>query len=765
MAKRPAVGVPVLLDDSTNLWFLSEWSSAARLVITQQMPLDFLWFTVSTTMHLKLTLAFSLSLLIPWLCIRPIMAGEDRIAGRPEGPWRRLFLDATVVEERVNVKRVFHTVTKHPRNPLLIKDRAWEGAGPYLYGTVLHRDGRLRMWYHHQNPGGTWNSYAESQDGLLWTKPSLGLIDYQGSKQNNLFATRSVGLSPKPPFDFGQCHNPSVIYQPWHRDPQKRYALYCFSYEFYVPRVAFSPDGLKWTFAQLKDGQGLFRCGDVVNVFHDPYRGRYVATWKTVTARGRAVGVATSADGLAWTKPAPDAVMFADDLDPDATQLYGMPVFPYQGYYLGLPWIYHARWPKDRRATNEALGTAEKNSPCTMDVQFAWSRDLIHWNRTPARPSFIPPGRAGDFDASMVCSARAPVVVGDKLYFYYGGWKRPHNTPVSKNSAAIGLATLRLDGFCSMRAGSSEGHLITRAENLETPSVTINARTHADGHVVAEIVDVMGRTLKGFSRAECLQFQGDQVRHLLGWQTKAFTPQQQATEKRLRFYLRNADLYSYLAVDPSQANTVIYDPTADGGRLPSDRRTRASQRFKMVGRPSGYSLAREDSLTYLDLHSVGGAKTSAAFSKEANWNDATNWCLEMWARIADQGTEPHYGFATPMQPADGRNVSLYLSSKAVGLMTTKGAQHIVLKSVPLDTKAAFRWYRVTHAGGRSGTVTLAVDGKELIKLPFHEFQVRDQTLTNIAFGPNAASQEGRMHVAKFGYRLGTTESLLGPFKR
>ena len=115
-----------------------------------------------------------------------------------------------------------------------------------------------------------------------------------------------------------------------------------------------------------------------------------------------------------------------------------------------------------------------------------------------------------------------------------------------------------------------------------------------------------------------------------------------------------------------------------------------------------------------------------------------------------------------MQHADG---PLYLSSKAVGLMTTKGTQHIVLKSVPLDTKAAFRWYRVTHAGDRAGTVTLAVDGKELIKLPFHEFQVRDQTLTNIAFGPNAASQEGRTHVAKFGYRIGTTESLLGPFKR
>ena len=119
-------------------------------------------------------------------------------------------------------------------------------------------------------------------------------------------------------------------------------------------------------------------------------------------------------------------------------------------------------------------------------------------------------------------------------------------------------------------------------------------------------------------------------------------------------------------------------------------RTRASQRFKMTPRLSGDRLAREDSLAYLDLHSVGGAKTSAAFSKEANWNDTTNWSLEMWARIADQGIEPHYGFATPMQPPVGRNVSLYLSSKAVGLMTTKGAQHIVPKSVPLDTKATFR---------------------------------------------------------------------------
>jgi hypothetical protein len=62
---------------------------------------------------------------------------DDLITGRPAGPWRRLFLDATVVEEQQGVRRVFHAVEKHPASPVLVKDKAWEGAGPYIYGTVM----------------------------------------------------------------------------------------------------------------------------------------------------------------------------------------------------------------------------------------------------------------------------------------------------------------------------------------------------------------------------------------------------------------------------------------------------------------------------------------------------------------------------------------------------------------------------------------------------------------------------------------------------
>ncbi len=294
-----------------------------------------------------------------------------------------------------------------------------------------------------------------------------------------------------------------------------------------------------------KGSSGLFPSGDVVNFFHDPYRQRYVATWKTTTERGRAVGVATSDDGLVWNKPTPSAVMFADDLDPDATQLYGMPVFPYQGYYIGLPWVYNARWPKDRPATDDNLRVAERTSPNTMDVQLAWSRNLVQWNRTPARSSFIPRGAAGEFDSGMIYTARSPVLMGDKLYFYYGGFNGPHNAPAGANRAAIGLGMLRLDGFCSMRAGTSVGHFISRPEQFENPVVSINARTDADGVIEAEIIDGSGKALVGFSRADCISFRGDDVRHRLCWKNSTFAPEQIGVEKRLRFFLRDADIYSY----------------------------------------------------------------------------------------------------------------------------------------------------------------------------------------------------------------------------
>jgi len=551
-----------------------------------------------------------------------------------------------------------------------------------------------------------------------------------------------------------------VIKCPWEPDPAKRYALFCYGADRRKTRAAFSPDGLRWTFVPETAERGLFSSGDVVNFFHDSYRSRYVATWKTGSRRGRAAGVAVSPDGLTWTKPVEGPVFVADDLDPDATQIYGMPVFAYQGLYLGLPWIYNARWFKHGSYTDQRMYEVERDSPCTMDAQLAWSWDLVNWTRPPAREPFIPRGGEREFDCGMIYTARAPVEVGGWLFFYYGGWDGPHNA--TDSNANIGLAMLRLDGFCSMHAGGEEGWLISRREPFYVPRVTINAKTNENGYVVAEILDRQNQPIPGFTRDDCVAFSGDATAHLLAWRNAELPAAVRDEDKKIRFYLKNAELYSYLPDQTTGPVTVTYVPEANGGLLPSDLEIPSRQRFRMAGKPSGYRIVESSGTVYLDLHSVADDKTNAAFYQDAQWDDATDWCVEGWFRVVDQGTEPVYGLATFFRRDRGRAAAIYLREDAAGILTSQGVEHRVLASAELDTTDRFHWYRLVHEGGEEGDVVLSVDGLDVTRVPYASLAIRPDAGHNIGFGPNAGHREGRMHVAKFGYRLGKTDALFGP---
>jgi hypothetical protein len=476
----------------------------------------------------------------------PGLPFETVLAGPAKGPWRRLFLDAWAVEESAGLTRVFHAAEKHPGNPVLKGEKPWETVpaaitGPYVYGTVAWEGDKLRMWYQILTKGNH-VACAESTDGIHWTKPELGIVEFNGSKANNL----SVSAF-HPELAGGECHNPSVIRCPNATDPQKRYALYGFDGPAGHARVAYSPDGLHWTYVPETKKKALFSSSDVVNFFYDPYQQRYTVTWKTRSRRGRAVGVGWSDDGLVWSKPYDGPLFAADDLDPDATQIYGMPVFPYQGLYLGLPWMYNARYFKSGDYSVKKLHEAQEGSPRTMEIQLAWSWDLISWTREPGRQQFIPRGAKDQWDRDMVLTSRAPVLVGDKLYFYYGGCVGAHDD--KRVNAAIGLATLRLDGFCSMRAGDAEGWLISRRDPFRRPAVTINARTGTDGYLLAEILDRKNRVVPGFSKDDCIAFRGDSVSHELKWKSAEIPAAQKANDYKIRFRLKNADLYSYLPAD------------------------------------------------------------------------------------------------------------------------------------------------------------------------------------------------------------------------
>jgi hypothetical protein len=100
--------------------------------------------------------------------------------------------DDYLIAARQKVTRKYHAFEKHPANPLVKADKPWEGNNVYVYGTVLPNESGpgYRMWYHalpeKKGEDAYRLLYATSTDGLKWDKPNLGIVDYHGSKNNNI---------------------------------------------------------------------------------------------------------------------------------------------------------------------------------------------------------------------------------------------------------------------------------------------------------------------------------------------------------------------------------------------------------------------------------------------------------------------------------------------------------------------------------------------------------------------------------------------------
>ncbi len=469
------------------------------------------------------------------VAIEPVMAGGP--------PFRRLFLDAMVVEESHGLERVFHPATKFDGNPVFGKTNDWEGWGPC--GICTARDGRkLRMYYfciggHKEYP----MCAAESEDGIHWTKPIVGDVEWKGSKENNIVTVCGQVM---------RLANPASEDRSW----------VCLTNR----KLGWSSDGLHWRWEERE--QELFSSSDVVSFFFDPYHNRMAATWKCHSRRLRSCGVVWSEDLEHWVKPVEGPVFAADDLDPDATQVYGMPVFAYQGMYIGHPWLYHARVWKYGGYSPARMYEAQEGSPRTMDTHIAWSWDLVNWTRTPNREPFIGVTPHYSHECGMVNTNVDVVVMGDELWFYYTACDQIHDEDAGTN-AVICLAKLRIDGFCSMHAGDEEGWFISRREVFNTPKVIINAKCRPGGYIAAELLDRYNHVIPGFEWYYSNAFTGDSVRGELTWakhptfadmrpaptrwQTCPVLPDGAIDkDKKIRFRIKNADLYSYLPADINQ---------------------------------------------------------------------------------------------------------------------------------------------------------------------------------------------------------------------
>ncbi|MSU64651.1 MAG: hypothetical protein EXS38_00775 [Opitutus sp.] len=175
-----------------------------------------------------------------------------------------------------------------------------------FYGTVLRIDGQYHMWYWGEygpeltqiglgqgghedrraasDPRQPLLCYARSKDGVQWEKPALGLVDFKGSRANNLVD-----------FHVAQPLIPAaaVLHDPAEPDASRRFKLvYEARYDGQARFcVAFSPDGLRWTpsprnpvgpffeMGGVAKFNGLYYvCGQDFSSAHQPFRARSLAT-------------------------------------------------------------------------------------------------------------------------------------------------------------------------------------------------------------------------------------------------------------------------------------------------------------------------------------------------------------------------------------------------------------------------------------------------------------------------------------------------------
>ena len=463
---------------------------------------------------------------------------------------RQLFLDDAMIASRRGLKRVLNRPVKYAANPVVRANQTpWQTFRAQLYGTVLYipEERKFKMWYlagarfpweqpvtkdgRLVCPNFQFTGYAESTDGFHWELPELGLVDYNGSRKNNICKLAT------------ECaEGVAVVYDVRDKDPARRYKAFYWehavSYQGSPVKpingmsVAFSADGKEWT--EHPDNPVIDQASDTgQQVLWDPdydvFRG-----FGRFGAGGRRVAMSQSVDFVHWSPS--QLVLAADSQDGPGVQVYGMGTTFYEGLFIGLPWMFHQN-------------TTEK-----LDVELAVSRDRRNWQRVADRGVFIPNGLPTEWDGGIIFTASQPLqVVGDTVFIFYSAVQGDHTYNVLQHAqpgdadyekfrqratASIGVATIRRDGFVSLDAGDERGVLVTR--RFPWPGqrrLHINADL-SGGSMVVEVVAPGGRVLARSPRVT-----GDQRGFAVGFDEHLRDSQRVAVQ--LRFRLTHAKFYAF----------------------------------------------------------------------------------------------------------------------------------------------------------------------------------------------------------------------------
>jgi hypothetical protein len=426
-----------------------------------------------------------------------------------------LFVDKHRIESMKNVRLVLH----HPsRMEVALKlDDPWDGR--YSGYFTVFQDGDLcRMYYRgwaELKGGEQVTCYAESKDGIHWSKPNIGLFEFNGSKENNIIwkGPQERGTHNFTPF---KDTRPGIPADQQYKALGGR-PLYAFA----------SGDGIQWRYLVEKPviTKGAFDSQNVA--FWDANRRNYVTYYRIFREGVRAVATATSDDFVHWTDPTP-----IDLGDTPPEHFYTNATLPYfraPHYYLSFP----KRFIPDRKRLPDH---SEKG---ISEGIFMSSRDGLHFDRT-FMEAFIRPGRDrlnwGDRSNMPVWGILHTAPDEMSIYFsqHYG---------FASNHIRRGV--LRLDGIASASAGYEGGELVTTPIRFSGKRLLLNYATAASGSIRIEIQDLEGVPITNFSLADAKELYGDEIAEVYSWESGSDVSSLAGEPVRVRFVMKDADLYSY----------------------------------------------------------------------------------------------------------------------------------------------------------------------------------------------------------------------------
>jgi len=483
-----------------------------------------------------------------------------------------LFVDDHDILYRSGTKRVLNPAKRFAGNPVIKQDKPWETA---LGWVTVYRDpksGKYQLWYQgyaggraHKKSDRCVVCYAESSDGIHFTKPNLGLFPFNEIKETNIVLIANGGYSDR--------YGNAVVFDPLDKNPARRYKMAYTDFsvdggkEYPGLCVAFSPDGIRWTKypkAPLhKTSYGIYESpvpftdetgrkwwdnpltmADAVDVFYDPVRkvfADYAKMWIDGPVGGmywkHAMGRIESKDFIHWTDA--ELVLTPDDQDPSSVEFHTTPVFYYNDRYFCLNQI-----------LNRAVGGG------VMDIELMVSRDGYAWERPFRKEFFLPRAEPGRFDSGSVLTNSTPVILGDEIRFYYGGYQGGATGGDDENMpSGVGFATIPLDRFAGIQplAKSDQPTLSKPLEHIGQITLkpvdlagfrhlSLNADA-SNGSVRAELLDSKGRRVRRFSADDCLPIRGDSLAHAVEWRSSSLTDLLPG-RYMIRLHLDNATVYA-----------------------------------------------------------------------------------------------------------------------------------------------------------------------------------------------------------------------------